>query len=108
MAIPSHPPIGFGSSPAAVGEVPARRGRTAATAPPARPGARPNPEGRVAAAATAALGAAAGAAGPNGSEGAPGPRPQIVTLPTRELFGPNIAPELAALLERAAERPRRP
>src|SRR5207247_1182048 len=49
-----------------------------------------------------------GAAGPNGSEGAPGPRPQIVTLPTGELFGPNIAPELAALLERAAERPRRP
>ena len=49
-----------------------------------------------------------GTAGPNGSEGAPGPRPQIVTLPTSELFGPNVPPEFAALIERAAARPRRP
>ena len=49
-----------------------------------------------------------GTAGPNGAEGAPGPRPQIVTLPTSEVFGPNVPPELAALIERAAARPRRP
>ena len=50
---------------------------------------------------------AAGAAGPSGREGAPGqlgargipgPRPSVVTLPLREVFGQQIPPELAELL----------
>jgi hypothetical protein len=43
-----------------------------------------------------------GTAGPVGQQGYPGPRPQIVTLPARDVFGPHLPPELAALMERAA------
>jgi hypothetical protein len=48
-----------------------------------------------------------GNSGPAGPEGTPGLRPQILTLPATELFGPPVPPELAALIEQAAGR-RRP
>lgn len=41
-----------------------------------------------------------GVAGRDGPAGGPGPRPQIITVPLRDLFGPGLPPELAALLGR--------
>src|SRR5437870_907577 len=58
--------------------------------------------------AAAATSGKRGAAAPNRQARARGPRPRMVTLPTGDVFGPNVSPELAALMERAAERPRRP
>jgi len=48
-----------------------------------------------------------GNAGAAGRPGNPGPPPQIVTLPTPDVFGPHRPPELAALIEQSAGR-RRP
>jgi hypothetical protein len=47
-----------------------------------------------------------GAAGPAGPAGSPGPRPQTMTVPGREVFGPvaRYRPELAALLQYAEQR----
>jgi hypothetical protein len=47
----------------------------------------------------------AGNAGSTGSQGAPGPRSIVVTAPTREIFGPQVPPELSSLLERLQRRP---
>ena len=45
-----------------------------------------------------------GAPGPVGRDGRQGPRPEIYTVPAYEVFGPDLPPELAALLD---ESPRR-
>lgn len=56
---------------------------------------------------------AAGAAGPAGREGAPGqlgqrglqgPRPQVITVSLREVFGPRVPPELAELVQGGTRR----
>jgi hypothetical protein len=47
-----------------------------------------------------------GSTGPAGPHGSPGPRPQVVTLPTRDVFGAYVPPELAALMEATESRPR--
>jgi hypothetical protein len=39
-----------------------------------------------------------GVTGPTGSDGPHGPRPEIITVPNAQLFGPSIPAELAALL----------
>ena len=46
-----------------------------------------------------------GPAGPAGSDGASGPRPIVITAPTRDIFGLQVPPGLAALLERMQRRP---
>jgi hypothetical protein len=46
-----------------------------------------------------------GQTGPAGSEGPRGPRPEIVTVPGDQVFGPEIPPELAALLGHSRRRP---
>jgi hypothetical protein len=45
-----------------------------------------------------------GAPGPVGRDGRPGPRPEIVTVPDEEVFGPNISSALADLLGQAPPR----
>ena len=39
-----------------------------------------------------------GLAGPVGSEGPRGPRPEILTVPSDQIFGPSVPPEIGALL----------
>lgn len=40
-----------------------------------------------------------GRAGPRGPDGDPGPRPQVLTVPLRSVFGVRVPPELADLLD---------
>ena len=49
-----------------------------------------------------------GREGPPGEAGRPGGRPQILTVPQRELFGPRAPAELLQLLELRERQPRRP
>ncbi len=45
-----------------------------------------------------------GSAGSTGPQGSPGRRPQVVTLPARDVFGAHVPPELAELLEQSLRR----
>jgi hypothetical protein len=75
----------------------------------ARPPQGTPPERRCEAGPNGAPGAD-GAAGPQGPPGGPGPRPQVLTLPASDVFGPVVRyrPELAALLEYARREPSPP
>ena len=48
-----------------------------------------------------------GAKGQDGREGLPGTRPQIVTVPTRDVFGTRIPPSLAELINYRPASPAR-
>jgi hypothetical protein len=62
--------------------------------------------GRRCDAGAAGAAGAEGAAGAAGLAGGPGPRPQTMTLPARDVFGPiaQVRPELAQLIDYAANR----